>query len=200
MKLPTIPKSALWVLVLRLVILVIVLVCSVLIWWSISRRLLPAGRQLHDKAAVMSRLENEVQQLEMNWNIAEAEQTESRFQQAKATLITGPEMLAKWQKDNERRARAQALVLLPPTEARKSRPFPGARQGLGLLLVAMDLRPLETGRATNSPYRCLLEFTRLLQDSGKRFDLTELSANGSSNSLQQARLVLHLWTAENLQP
>jgi hypothetical protein len=176
----------------RVAILLIGTLSIGLVWWSILHRLSPISRQVRDRSVEMARLANEVQDLEMNWRARDAAETELRFKQAETLLVAGEPSLLKWQKETERVA--EALALQASTQAGKAKAYDDARVGLALLPLSIDVRPLESLQATNRPYARLLEFTRLLDASSKRLDMVEFTVRGSSNSIQQAKMVVDVWS------
>ena len=175
----------------RLVLLLIVAASGGLVWWSISHRLLPVSRQVHDTSMEMANLASDVQELEMSWRASDVEEGERRFRKAQAQLVAGELGLAGWQREVERAA--EVLALQATTQAGKARIRGAGQEGLVFFPVTIELRPLESSATTNTPYARLLELTRWLESSGKRMELVDLAVRGSSNSAQQARIAVNVW-------
>lgn len=175
----------------RLALLLIVAAAGGLVWWSISHRLLPVSRQVHDASMEMAGLASNVQELEMSWRGSDAEEGERRFRKAQAQLVAGDLGLAGWQRELERAA--EVLALQATTQAGKPKTCGPGQEGLVFFPVTLELRPLEAGATTNSPYARLLELTRWLESSGKRIELVDVAVHGSSNSVQQARITVNVW-------
>jgi hypothetical protein len=193
-----IPWPVLRVILIRFAMLAIVIGSCALVWWSISRRLMPATLQVREKSQAMALLANEVQQLEAGWNGVEAEQTDGKFKRARSRLFTSNESLLTWQRQTERQA--DALALQPSAQPGQPRAHPAAKLDLSLLPLTVDIRPREIPRSTNTAYRRLLHFARALEAPDKRIDVTDLSVTASSNSMQQVTLVLNVWTPETPPP
>ncbi len=75
-------------------------------------------------------------------------------------------------------------------------PLPGKR--FSIYSATLDVASITPGVRTNSPYLRVLNFARDLASEKKRVDVVELEARGGSNSVNQARLGLQLWSLENL--
>jgi hypothetical protein len=175
----------------RLALVLIVTASAGLVWWSISHRLLPVSRQVHDASMEMASLASNVQELEMSWRGSDAEEGERRFRKAQAQLVAGDLGLAGWQRELERAA--EVLGLQAATQAAKPKTRGPGQEGLMFFPVTLELRPLETAAVTNSPYARVLELTRWLECSGKRIELVDLAVHGTSNSVQQARITVNVW-------
>jgi hypothetical protein len=185
-----IPWPVLRTILVRLAKLAVLVACSLGLWWSVSRRLLPASEQVRRKTAEMTRLANDVQQLELNWNPKLVAETDMRFAQTRQHLFL-EETLAQWQKEIERKA--DTLALQPLAQLGRDRFHLAGHEDLALQPLSIDLRPLEGPATTNSAYRRLIQFAQMLQPQDKRVDLVDLSVSANSNSVQQAKFLLNLW-------
>lgn len=193
----SIPRSFLRALVVRIIMAVVLLASVALAWWSWNR-LQPVRDELEQKTTQSTRLANDVQQLEMRWDAPEAERVDIRYQHAQTLLFNSPDELLKWQRDLKRET--LGLALDANAQVGKPQPHPRTQQKLSLLTATVDLQPAAVLRSTNSPYKRVLGFTRGLENPKKRMDLVELSVSGSSNSVQQARAIVQLWSQEKPSP
>ena len=177
---------------LRFGMLLAVAACATLVWWSVSRRLLPATRELRDQTVAMTRLAREVEELEKNWNEEEVQRTEERYKQAQELLFNSDADLLDWKEETEREA--VAMNLAATTQTNQARPH-ATESTLALRPVNVRIDPVPVIRTTNSPYRRFLGLAETLQKQAKRVDLLELSVTGNSNSLQRANLTLEAWAS-----
>ncbi len=152
------------------------------------------NRRMNSAIAQESRLVNELQQLEMRWEPAVAAEVEASFQRTLAQLFTGPEEIANWQAAAQRHARANALEHSARLGAAESRVKDD--QKLSVIRATLDVEPLSAVTASNSTFRGLLNFTRVIRDLPKRLDLVEIAVTGGSNSIAQAQAVVQLWARE----
>jgi hypothetical protein len=161
-----------------------------LLHWSLFVRLLPVTRQHQDRATQMTRLADEVERLRLKWDPQAVELIRSRFQAARQSLFGGSNDLNRWRTGLEREAGSRALEAgltlgEPQTNAAINRSFASVK-------AELEVWPLTVLGFTNSPYQRVLGYFDDVVDSPKRVDLIELSVRGNSNSIQQARAVLHL--------
>jgi hypothetical protein len=161
--------------------------------WS-WKRLQPVSRQRTAAAAQQMRLNNEVDVLERRWDPAEAERVEEELRQVLQRLFAGPEEIMDWQTELDRQTRQHDIDVtsrLGMTEFR-------SREGhkLAVRPATIELAPAAAVRSTNSSYQRLLGFTRTLANMNRRIDLVELSVTGRSNSVEQARAIVQLWSRE----
>ena len=177
----------------RLVLLLVLAVSAWLVWGSVGRLTL-ADRELKQKSSSVAALADEVQQLERKVDASEIARADGRFQEAKELLFTGPEEYAKW--ENDLREQATALQLDATYQRGASRTQTNGGQEILIIPVTIDLAPALDASATNSPYRRLLSFTRIVQKPNRRVDLLELVVAGDSNSVRQAKATVHIWSQE----
>ncbi len=193
-----VPRSFVRSTVARLGMATVLVLAVGLALWSFFLRLRPVIREFQEKTTLMTDLGNEVQQLQLNWDTLDANRTDEKFVAARKQLFAGPADTERWQTD----VKNQTLGLAWETRIQMgaARPLPQTNQQLAVLPATLSLQPSAAARQTNSPYNRLLLFLRDLARADKRIDLVELSANGSSNSVEQARAVVHLWSYEGKAP
>jgi hypothetical protein len=190
-----IPSAVYQTLIGRLVMVLLLALSVGLLWGSVSR-LQPVSQALQKQTSEIARLTDEVQQLEMGWNAREAEEAETRFQELQDQLFDSPEACAEWREQlmaDEGPAALQVRASQGQTQPVSS-PFPD--KDVAALPVTIEIRPLADADAALSSYRRMLNFTDRLMAHNKRMDLTELTVQGLSNSVNHAKIELQLWTRE----
>ncbi len=191
--LPPVPRPMVRGVAVRVVVIAVLAGSILLPVWS-WKRLQPVSRQRAAAAAQQMRLNNEVDGLERRWDPAEAERVEAQLKQVLERLFAGPEEHMGWQTELDRQTRQHDLDVisrLGTTEVR-------SRNGHTLVVrpATIELTPATAARSTNSSYQRLLGFTRTLANMNRRIDLVELSVSGHSNSVEQARATVQLWSRE----
>jgi|GEM_PF-5566077 len=177
--------------VLVRVVLIAALAGSILLpVWS-WKRLQPVSRQRAAAAAQQTRLNNEVDGLERRWDPAEALRVEEDLKKVQQRLFANSEEIMGWQADLDRQTRQHEIDVtsrLGTTEFR-------SREGhkLAVRPATIELAPVASAR---SSYQRLLGFTRTLANMNRRIDLVELSVTGNSNSIDQAKATVQLWSRE----
>jgi len=160
--------------------------------WSVNR-LGPVNKQLQDINKDFSRLANEVEQIDVKWDEANAEEIASaQFQKAEEQLFVGTEEFSEWQKEVKRQSVFTALDA--NSQRGKAQPPPDLEKKLSIVPATIDIQPAAASRSTNAPYKRLLDFIQGLATQKKRADLVELTVSGHSNSVTQAKAVFHLWS------
>jgi hypothetical protein len=166
-----------------------------LLWWSVHR-LQPVSAELQRQTTEISRLTDEIQQLELGWDAREAEQAEARFQELQDQLFANPEECMVWQAEMESAQPLPDLQVKASHGEKQPVKSPFLDKNVAALPVTFEVQPLAEADAPYSSYRRMLEFTRRLMEQQKRIDLLELSVHGRSNSVSHARIELQLWTRE----
>ena len=196
---PAKPRSSPWRTFLVRLAMVLVITGSVAIaLWSLFHRLLPVSQRLRDRTTEMSRLAQEVEQLDLRWNPAQAERIESLYEETQAALFDGETELVDWGDALEQ----QALSLgLHPTFA-WSEPIAESEQDSALRhrTLTLGVQPLEILGIQTSSYRRLLNLVQTLDLSTKRADLVAVSAVGDTNAVQRLEAVFKLWSKEGDEP
>lgn len=176
----------------RLVLLVLFVGSLYLFLWSVNR-LPPVNKQLQDINKEFSRLANEVEQIDLKWDEANAEEiAAAQFQKAQEQLFVGTEEFPDWQKEVKRQSVFTALEV--NSQRGKAQQPPDLEKKLSIVSATIDIQPAAAIRSTNAPYKRLLDFIQGLASQKKRADLVELTVNGHSNSVTQAKAVFHLWS------
>jgi hypothetical protein len=178
----------------RLIMLTICVGSILLLYWSLFVRLLPVTRQHQERAIEMSRLSDEVEQLRIKWDPEAVEQVRARFEVARQSLFAAPVELEQWKTGLERNAASRALE----TRLTLGEPQPAsaAEQPLSRVQADLQLWPFTVLGLTNPPYHRVLGYFQDVVNSPKRVDLIELHVQGNSNSVQEARAVVHVLTGE----
>jgi hypothetical protein len=180
--------------VLIRVAVVAVLAGSILLpVWS-WKRLQPVSRQRAAAAAQQMRLNNEADVFERRWDPAQAERVEAQLKLVLERLFASPEEQLGWQTELDRQTRQHDIDVTSRLGATESRSTNG--HTLGVRLATIELQPAAAARSTNSSYQRLMGFTRTLTNMNRRIDLVELSVTGHSNSVEQARATVQLWSRE----
>ena len=179
----------------RLVLLILFVGSLYLVVWSVNR-LPPVNKQLQDINKEFSRLANEVEQISLKWDAADAEEiAAAQFQQAQEQLFVGAEEFPDWQKEVKRQSVPTALDA--NSQLGKAQAPPTLEKKLSIIPATIDIQPATGTRATNAPYKRLLDFIQNLSNQKRRADLVELTVSGHSNSVTQAKAVFHLWSHVN---
>ena len=118
-----------------------------------------------------------------------------RFKQSQELLFPGQNAFGGWQADLKQQADQLAVSVNAGVTKTQDCPLPGKR--FAIMSATVEVRPITPGIRTNSPYLRLLSFAQNLSSQTKRVDLIELKASGSSNSVSEAKMDVHLWSLEN---
>ncbi|HYV32247.1 MAG TPA: hypothetical protein VEO53_14230 [Candidatus Binatia bacterium] len=189
------PPAAFRDLKMRLLLLLVFGASVALAWWSINR-LAVWEKKLQVQNTKVVEIENETGEFERRWNPQEAERIFTRSKQCQEQLLAGHDEVLGWQADLKRRADQFTLSVNAGITKTQDCPLPGKR--FSIYSATLDVGSITPGVRTNSPYLRVLNFARDLASEKKRVDVVELEARGSSNSVNQARLGLQLWSLENL--
>lgn len=194
---PPLPKSAqlrLQRLLTRLAMLAILALSLALLWWSLAVRLAPVNRQYQEKMRELSALVDQVDKSRLQWPASKLEQLQAEYQVAQSLLFADAAEVADW----ETTVKNQTAQLGLETTLQLDGPQadPAAGQKLLVLRAALKLQPAKNATVAGPPYARLLDFAQSLDAGNKRIDLLELSVAGNSNSVQQADLVVSLWSSE----
>jgi hypothetical protein len=167
-----------------------------LLWWSLFVRLAPVHRQFQEKTRDLSELADQVDKLKLQWPAPRLEQLAAQYQDAQGLLFADPEAVADWAKGIPLQAAPMGLEAAIQLGAPQAGPEPAAK--LSVTRASLNLSPSRTAGITNTPYQRLLTFTGSLAESERRIDLLELSVSGNSNSIQQASVVVRIWSPEKV--
>lgn len=190
---PPLPRPVVRRVLVRVAVIVVLAGSILLPVWS-WKRLQPVSRQRAAAAAQQMRLNNEADGFERRWDPAQAERVEAQLKQVLERLFASQEELLSWQTELDRQTRQHEIDVtsrLGQTETR-------SRDGhtLAVRPATIELLPVAAARSTNTSYQRLLGFTRTLANMNRRIDLVELSVTGRSNSVEQARATVQLWSRE----
>ena len=178
---------------IRVAVIVVLAGAILLPVWS-WKRLQPVSRQRAAAEAQQMRLNNEADAFERRWDPAEAERVEGQLKQVLERLFASPEELMGWQTELDRQTRQHEIDVTSRLGASETRTRNG--HTLAVRPATIELLPAPAARSTNSSYQRLLGFTRTLANMNRRIDLVELSVIGHSNSVDQARATVQLWSRE----
>lgn len=168
----------------RLAMLVVCLASIGLVYWSFFLRFLPVSSEHEADITELSRLSDEVEQLQLRLDPVEAEQTRVRFEAARQLLFSDADALQQWGMTLERDALSRALdvnVVLGDAEEEAEEVTELSRVSAELTLWPMTVVGL-----TNSPYQRVLGYFQDVVTAPKRIDLLELRVDGNSNSVEYA--------------
>lgn len=175
----------------RVIMLILFIGSLWLLIWS-ANRLPPLNREIERESMHVAELADDVGQLQMGWNAAEAEDVTRTAKETRAQFFATPEEYTKWQQEIQ--SQTAPLGLDASSQLLKSKPTPEEKFSVMPAVIAIDIQPSVESTVTNSPYRRLLEFGRTLTHPNKRVDVTELLVTGNSNSVTQARIEVQLWS------
>jgi len=190
---PPLPRPVVRGVLVRVVVIAALAGSMLLPVWS-WKRLQPVSRQRAAAAAQQMRLNNEADGLERRWDAAEAERVEAQLKQVQERLFANPEEHMDWQTDLDRQTRQHEIDVISRLGTTETRTRHG--HTLGVRPATIELQPAAAARSTNSSYQRLLGFTRTLTNMNRRIDLVELTVTGRSNSVEQARAIVQLWSRE----
>ena len=194
---PPLPEAArlrLQRLLTRLVLLAVLALSLWLLWWSVFVRMAPVNGQYQEKTRELSALAEQVDQLRLLWTTPGLARLETQYQAAQELMFADPDAMADWVKGIQLQTAPQGLETVVQLGAPQPSPEEGDK--LSVTRATLDVLPGQAVGITNTTYQQLLELTRSLAAGNKRIDLLELSVTGSSNSIQQAGLVVRLWSPE----
>jgi len=175
----------------RVVMLVLFVGSLWLLIWS-ANRLPPLNREIERESTRVAQLADEVEQLQISWNAADAEEVGRTVKATRAQLFATPEEYTKWQQEIQ--SQTAPLGLDASSQLLKSKPTPEEKFSVMPAVIAIDVQPAAETTVTNSPYKRLLEFGKALAHPAKRVDVTEFLVTGNSNSVTQARIEVQLWS------
>ena len=183
---------------LRIALVVLNLGSFALLWWSLQKLLLPLQKQARDSNATMTRLISEVDRMEHAWSAADIEQVRTNYNEVPSWMFVGRPALEAWLGEVKERVVPLALEVAP--EINRSDPAaPGSTNTVPTITsttLALKVRPAAGIEAINSPFQRTLQFSQQLTAEQKRADLVELTVVGGANSVEEADLILQLWTSE----
>ena len=190
---PPLPRPVVRGVVIRVAVIAALAGSILLPVWS-WKRLQPVSRQRAAAAAQQMRLNNEADGLERRWDPAEAERVQAQLKQVEERLFASSEEHMGWQTELDRQTRQHDIDVISRLGTTELR----SRHGhtLAVRPATIELTPAADARSTNSSYQRLLGFTRTLGNMNRRIDLVELSVTGRSNSVEQARAIVQLWSRE----
>jgi hypothetical protein len=186
------PPSFFRALVGRLVLFILFVGSVTLVWWSVNR-LAPLNKDLQEISREFNRLANEVEQVDLKWNEANAEEIAvAQLQRAQEQLFVGTEDFPEWHKEVKRQSVPAALDV--NSQLGKAHASPTLEKKVAITPAMIDIQPAAVHRSTNAPYKRLLSFVQGLATQKRRADLVELTVSGHSNSVTQAKAVFQLWS------
>jgi hypothetical protein len=187
-------------LLFRVIILVAVLGSVAMIWWSFVLVLLPRQQQAKDLSLRVSRLSAEVDDLDGQWTQAQMTNVTNQFSQVDLKLFGGQAGVDAWLANLKELAGSLALDV----GADFGPPSPQTAGGRTLNVipatVSIKVQPAGPETKTPSPYGRVLLLGQLLSVENKRADLTELTMDGGTNSINRVALVLNYWAAKEGAP
>src|SRR5262245_23537404 len=176
----------------RLVLFVLFVSSLILVWWSVNR-LPPVNKELQNISKEFTALASEVEQIDQKWSEANAEELASvQFEKAQEQLFVGADDFPDWHREVKRYSGPTALEA--NSQLGKAQPPPTLEKKVAIIPATIEIRPAASTKATNAPYKRLLDFVQGLATQKRRADLVELTVSGQSNSVTQARAVFHLWS------
>jgi hypothetical protein len=181
---------------IRLVLLLAFVGALYLAWWSVNR-LAPIDKLLQIQSEKIARLEDDVLQMELKWNAAEAEQVAGKFKLAQEQVFAGHDDFNRWKDELKRQTNQFALDV--KTQAGRTQACPLPNKVFAIIPATLELQAPTDETSTKPSYKRLLEFTQNLTTQKKRVDLVGMKVGGNSNSVSQATLELQLWAQENRQ-
>ncbi|MCL5097938.1 MAG: hypothetical protein M1608_10515 [Candidatus Omnitrophica bacterium] len=161
-------------------------------WWSWTVRY-PAIARIKNQVQSTYRLDNEVQELQLKWSDSEAAQLRFRTAWRDQFLFSNESDLTGWLDAAVQRAKVLNLGLSPQWQPAQPNPkFPGALQWTP---ITLEIHPFTENRADAAICSRLLAFLEgLATNQLKRVEQVELSVTGNGRAIQQARVVLRLWS------
>ncbi len=184
---------------LRVAVVLLLAGCFLLAWWS-WHRVQPVNQRLRAATTTYSHLADEAQAIELRWDSVEAGRVEADFKQANEVLFATREEFSDWRAEVDRLTRDRSLEC--STRFGEALPRTSGAHRFSVLPATLELRPVGP-RSTNAalgPYGRLVAFTHAMKSAGKRVDLVEVTVTGKSNSVEQARVLYHLWAKEEARP
>ena len=193
---PQEPRSAKSVWLLRGALLFAVIGSAALVYWAYAKRLQPVTTEQREKAAQMTRIADDIEQLRFKWGPRQVEETKAEYALAKAVLFSGEDEIEMWKK--RVRSEASMRVLELAENAGEPSRFPPLTNEVSILPMTFALEPMPTLVTTNTPYSRVLAFADgVMARTDKRFELVSLSVDGNSNSVARAVAVVNLFTFPN---
>jgi hypothetical protein len=188
-----VPKRVLKTSLVRLGVVFLCLLSVAMVYWSLTYRLQPANREYQRHSFELSRLTDDVEQLRIK-SVTGADEVREKFKTSQDLLFSDVEQIREWQL--QLRKSATGLELQARMKVEPAKPYPGLETRLATMEAIIDISAPEED--TNSAYSRLVSFCDALKVPGKRTDLVELTVRGDSNSVQNARAVVRLFTTTNM--
>lgn len=183
------------VLALRLAMLALLFGTLTLAWWR-TNCLLPLQRQARATHANLSRLNQEIEQMEAKWSPEEVETLQSQYQQLPDRLFTGQDSLAIWLRELRETLVPLALEANADFSKIPTDPWPDKKVTTIPATVSFEVKPAEGIESYGSPYQRVLRLIQYLGNQPKRADLVELQVFGHTNSVNRAVAILNLWAGD----
>ena len=152
----------------RLVLLLVFAASTALVVWSVMYRLPASENKLQAQNTKITQIESDIEQLERRWNPQEAEQTAGRFKLSQEQLFPNQTEIANWQAELKRQTDQLAVSVNAGVTRTQDCPLPGKR--FSIVTATVDVRSINPGVRTNSPYLRLLNFAQNLSAQNKRVD------------------------------
>jgi len=168
---------------------------SLVLAWGSVNRLQPMEKMLQAQSEKIARLEDDVLKMELKWNQREADEVAAKFRQAQELLFTGGDEVIRWQ--GELKNQPYQFSLDVKAMAGRTQACPLPNKVFSVIPTTLDMQASLDETATKPPYNRLLDFAQNLTTQKKRVDLVELTVNGNSNSVSQAKMGLQLWAQES---
>jgi hypothetical protein len=187
-------------LLFRVIILVAVLGSVAMIWWSFGRVLSPRQRQSRELSLQVARLSAEVDELDHQWTQAQIATVTNQFSQVDLRLFEGRAGVDAWLA-NLKELTASLALDVGADFGQPSQQTAGGRI-LNVIPATVSVKVLPAGPETKppSPYARILLLGQLLSSENKRADLTELTMDGGTNSINRLVLVVNHWTGQEGAP
>lgn len=169
-----------------------------LFWWSLQYLLLPLQKKARDASTAVTRLQSEVDAMERAWTKPASEEVRGKFGEVRNWMFVGQPAVEEWLGNVKKLAMPLALEVgldFSRVESAEAAPT-NAPSAIRPTAVALTFRSAPGIEAVASPYQRVLQLSQRLTTQDKRVDFTELTVNGGSNSVENAVIVLHLWTGE----
>jgi hypothetical protein len=181
----------------RAVILVVVLGCVAVIYWSFAHVMAPRLKESRELSSQVFRLSTEVDDLERQWTRASAGQLSNQFSQVDQKLFEGRATFEAWLGN----LREQAAPLALDVRASLGQPSLQTAGDRTLTVipatVSVEVQPARPETTPQSPYERILLLGKRLTGERKRADLRELTVEGGTNSVTRAVMVLNYWTGKD---
>jgi len=180
---------------MRLLVVVVIAACAAAIFYSYQRlaKLQAQGRKLD---ATVSQMNNDVQILEGKYTKEDVDRLMARSREAEALLFAGQDALYNWFQDLQLRLVPLALTAKANFGAAITNKSPHHALAVVPATVSLEVGPADKVEARRSPYQRVMELMSQLAQQPKRVDVVGLDAQGGTNSIAEAKVVLELWAGE----